>query len=441
MPEPVQVHFLGGIGEIGRNCTAIEQSGRVLLVDCGVMFPPHERDDFLLPSLGALEGRAGDIEGVVLTHGHLDHIGGLPQLVKALGSAPDRRLRVHGSTFSLALAKERLAEYRAERSVELIPFPDGFRRRIGPFKVETLAMSHSVPSAQALAIRTEQGLILHTGDFKLDPAPIDGRVADLERVAGLAAGDGIRLLLSDSTNACEEGASGSESEVADTPAGLVAERTQRRIVVACFASNIHRVASVVRAAVASGRKVALAGRSLERNIALAESCGLVALPTGTVVSVKEIGDYPPEKMCVIVTGAQGEGRSALSRIARGDFQGLRVAKTDTVILSSSVIPGNETAVATMIGRLRKRGASVLTEDDAHVHVSGHACRDELAAMLRAARPRFFVPVHGTDVHLAAHGEIAEGCVASRVVVPERGATLVLEGRSLELEGVAASLAA
>ena len=351
MADPVQITFLGGLGDIGRNCAAIECRGEVLLLDCGVLFPGEDMPgaDFVLPDLEYLRDRADRIVGCICTHGHEDHIGALPRALDWL-SFP-----VYASRFTLGLIRSRLEERGVTDRTSLNPIGDHDRIRIGSFDCEFIPVTHSVPSGLISAIRTPQGVILHSSDFKLDLNPVDGRRTDLARIGAIARTDGVRLLLCDSTNSEIPGSSRSETEVGGVLRGVFAAHTARRLVVAAFASHVHRVQQVVDAAVESGRKVATLGLSMKRNFALARELGLLHMPDHAFIDVSEAEHYPPEQVCVVATGSQGETRSALAMAATGDSRWIDIGPDDTVVLSSSPIPGNEARVARMINNLMSRG--------------------------------------------------------------------------------------
>jgi len=365
---PVRIVFLGGLGEIGRNCACVEVEGRILVIDCGIMFPEPDMPgvDLVLPDFSYLKENAERVDAILLTHGHEDHTGGLAFLLRDL-SVP-----IYGSELSVGLASNRIKEAGLLDRTTLIAVGDGERRRIGPCEVEFIPVTHSVPNAFALAFHTPQGVILHSGDFKLDLQPVDGRRTDLARFGALAEGPGIRLLLSDSTNAEEPGFTESESTVGETLRQLFAARGGRRVIVACFASHIHRVQQIADAAVASGRKVAFLGRSMLNNVELARSLKVLTLRDGDLVDVDDIGRLPRGEVCIISTGSQGEPMSALSLMATGENKRVQIERDDVVMISAHPIPGNEWSVGKVIDELHRRGAEVIHSGKAAVHVSGHA---------------------------------------------------------------------
>ena len=429
---PVRLVFLGGLGEIGRNCACIEVDGRILVLDCGVMFPNAEMPgvDLVLPDFTYLRENAERVDGVVLTHGHEDHVGGLPYLLRDV-PAP-----IYGSALTLGLARNRLEEAGLAGRIDMIEVSDGERRRIGPCDVEFIPVTHSVPHAMAIAFHTPQGVILHSGDFKLDLRPVDGRRTDLARIGHLAASSGVRLLLADSTNAEEPGFTPSESEVGATLRRLIAERPGRRVVVACFASHIHRVQQVIDAAVASGRRVATLGRSMGKNVEVARRLGILSVEDGVIVDIERIETVPDGEVCIISTGSQGEPMSALSLMATGDNKWLRIDRGDVVIISAHPIPGNEWSVARVIDDLLRRGAEVIHSGVETVHVSGHARQEELEVLLSVARPDAFVPVHGEFRHMVRHAHLGRrlGVPADQVLVCEDGDALRLDGDGLARDG-------
>ncbi len=421
--HPVRITFLGGLGEIGRNCAALEVGGRIMLIDCGVMFPDVDMPgvDLVLPDFSWLRDNADRVEGCVLTHGHEDHGGGLAFLLREI-SFP-----IYGSELSLGLASGRIEEAGLLDKTELVPVRDGERRQIGPFDVEFLPVTHSVPHGFATIFRTPQGVVMHSGDFKLDPTPVDGRLTDLGRIGAIAQEDGIRLLLADSTNAEEPGHTASESSVGRVMRDLFAQHTGKRFIVACFASHIHRVQQVADAAVASGRTVVTLGRSMLRNVALARELGLLHIPEESLVDIGDISKLDPGKTCVISTGSQGEPMSALSLLAAGDHRLLKLKADDVVVISAHAIPGNETAVGKVIDGLYRRGAEVVHAGLADVHVSGHAMQGELQTLFSVARPEYFIPVHGEYRHLTHHARLAMG-----MGVPESNVLLAEDGDVVEL---------
>jgi ribonuclease J len=432
MSEQVRVWFLGGLGEIGRNCAVIEQGGRLVVLDCGILFPTAEMPgvDLVLPDFSSLVERAADVDGIVLTHGHEDHVGGIAYLLREV-QAP-----VYGSAFTLGIARNRLDEANLRKPPNLVVVNDGERRRIGPFDVEFIPVTHSVPHGFATAFHTAQGVVMHSGDFKLDLMPVDGRRTDLARIGEIASTSGVRLLLSDSTNAEEPGFTGSERSVGESLRRIFDTRPDRRIIVACFASHVHRIQQLSEAAIASGRRIALLGRSMLKNIALARELGLLQIPDTAIVEIEKIDEMPPGELCILSTGSQGEPMSALSLMAAGESRWLTVGDGDVVVLSSHAIPGNEWAVSKVMDGLARRGAEVIHASIAHVHESGHARQGELATLLSIAKPASFVPVHGEYRHMLRHARLAieMGVPSSQVLVCEDGDVVALGNDGIDYDG-------
>lgn len=416
---PTRVIFLGGLGEIGRNMIAIETRGQILVIDTGLSFPNDEMlgVDLVLPDFTFVSERAEDCIGVVLTHGHEDHVGALSWFLQEVD------VPVYGTPLTLGMARKRLNETGQE--AEMIEISAPGTREIGPFMCRFLAVSHSIPDALAVAVDTADGRVVYTGDFKLDTAPIDGRHTDLDGFRELGE-QGVDLLLSDSTNAETPGRTPSESLVGNGLRDLFAQ-AKGRVVVACFASNLHRIQQVCEAAEATGRHVAFIGRSMINNFEVGRDLGHIRVSSGTVVDIEAIEHIPPSKIAVISTGSQGEPFSALALIAAGDHKFVTAGAGDTVILSASPIPGNESAVHRVINGLYKAGADVYDISMSPVHVSGHAASEELAEMIRTVRPRHFTPVHGEYRHLAMHRKIAEanGVPTSVINIVEDGDVLEL----------------
>jgi ribonuclease J len=423
---------LGGLGEIGRNMTVFEHAGRLLIVDCGVLFPEPDQPgvDLILPDFSMLENRLDQIEAVVLTHAHEDHIGAVPYLLRQRRDIP-----LVGSRLTLALVASKLAEHRIPP--ETVEVAAGEKQAFGPFSLEFLAVNHSIPDALAVAIRTAAGTVLHTGDFKMDQLPLDGRLTDLGGFARLGA-QGVDLLLSDSTNAEVPGIVTSERAIGPVLDDVIAAARQR-IIVSCFASHVHRVQQVMDSAAAHGRKVALVGRSMVRNMGVARDLGYLRIPSvpgGLLVEMREAEELPPDQIVLISTGSQGEPMSALSRMAGRDHP-IRIAEGDTVILASSLVPGNETAVSRIINDLTRLGAQVVHKGNALVHVSGHAPAGELLYVLNLVRPGNFIPVHGEWRHLKAHADLAAltGVAADSILIAEDGVVVDLIGGKIAVTGM------
>ena len=428
MAKPVRIYFLGGLGDIGRNCMVLEQDNKLLIIDFGLMFPDADMHgiDLVLPDFTFLRENADRIVGCVATHGHEDHVGGLQFLLREL-SFP-----IYGSKVTLGLARNRIEEAGLLKKTDLITVTDGQRLNIGPFDVEFLPVTHSVPHAHAIIIHTPQGVIVHSGDFKLDLTPVDDRRTDLARLGELASTVGIRLLMCDSTNAEEHGHAPSEKTIGVVLHQLFHEHRDRRIITASFASHIHRVQQIIEAAIESGRKVSLMGRSMQKNIQLAIDLKLISVPPSVFIDVSEIDNYPPEKVCIISTGSQGEPMSALSLLSRGESRWIKASEQDTIILSSHAIPGNEGNVNRVIDGLLRAGAKVVHSGIADVHATGHAQAEELKTYHSILRPEWFVPVHGEYRHMRAHAELAVvmGAPRDHVLQAADGDVLELSDKGL-----------
>ena len=428
----VRIYFLGGLGEIGRNCMAVEQDDQIVLIDCGLMFPDPDMHgiDLVLPDFTWLRENAERIVGCIATHGHEDHVGGLQFLLRELS------MPIYGSAVTLGLARHRIEEAGLLGRTDLVAVADGETRRIGPFDVEFIAVTHSVPHAHAVALHTAQGVVLHSGDFKIDLTPVDGRRTDLSRLGALAHGPGIRLLLADSTNAEERGHAPSESEVGHVLRGLFAEHGDRRIITASFASHIHRVQQIADAAVANGRVVATMGRSMNNNVRMARDLGILRIPDKSLVDIEQIGDYAPEQVCIISTGSQGEPMSALALLARGDNRWVKVGEHDTVILSSHPIPGNEMHVSRVIDGLLRAGAEVVHSGIVDVHATGHAQADDLKTYFNVTKPEWFIPIHGEYRHMMANARLAEtmGVARNRITMCEDGDVVELSDEGVQPVG-------
>ncbi|WP_134773810.1 ribonuclease J [Ornithinimicrobium flavum] len=415
----VRVIPLGGLGEIGRNMAVLEHLGKLLVLDCGVLFPEehHPGVDLILPDFGPVQDRLDDIVAVVLTHGHEDHIGAVPYLLRLRPDIP-----VVGSQLTLALVEAKLKEHRIAPLT--LGVREGDREQLGPFDCEFVAVNHSIPDALAVFVRTSGGTILHTGDFKMDQLPLDGRITDLRAFARFGE-EGVDLFMTDSTNAHVPGFTTPERQI--TPAiERVFHQARRRIIVASFASHVHRVQQVLDAATGSGRKVALVGRSMVRNMRIAADLGYLHVPDGVLVDLGRLTQLPDDEQVLICTGSQGEPMAALSRMANGDHR-IDVGEGDTVLLASSLIPGNENAVHRVINGLTRRGAVVVHKENALVHVSGHASAGELLYCYNIVRPRNVLPVHGEWRHLVANGDlaVATGVPRENVVLAEDGVVVDL----------------
>jgi ribonuclease J len=430
MSPPVRVVFLGGLGEIGRNCFCLEVDGRIVVVDCGLMFPDADMPgvDLVLPDFTYLRENAERVDGIVLTHGHEDHVGGLSYLLRDV-PAP-----IYGSALSLGFARKRLEESRVLDRTTLIPVADGDVVTIGALEAEFIPVTHSVPHAFAVAYTTPVGTILHTGDFKLDLTPVDGRRTDLSRLGAIGQ-RGVKLLLSDSTNAERPGQTESESSVGPVIRDLLRDFPDRRFVIASFASHLHRVEQVAHEAIAAGRRVAFLGRSMVHNTALAREMGLLDVAADRVIDIEEAARFAPGEVCVICTGSQGEPMSALSLMAAHEHKHVKISSDDVVVISAHAIPGNESNVGRVIDALHRAGAEVLHGGAAHVHVSGHASQEELKYMIDLVQPEWFVPVHGEYRHMVHHMRLAEdvGIPSNRIFVCEDGDALTVGDELVDVE--------
>jgi len=416
---PARVVFLGGVGEVGRNMACVELDGRILIVDVGLSFPHAEMPgiDLVLPDFEYVRERFEDVEAIVLTHGHQDHIGALPYLLREFDGNP---LPVYGTAFTLALLEGQLEEHQVRDRAEFRQVTPGEAAVAGPFSMRFLRVAHSIPDGMAVVIDTPYGSILHTGDFKIDQTPLDGRATDLHALAE-EAGRGVHLLLSDSTNAEESGYTDSERSVGPVLQDIIA-RAPQLVVVACFSSHIHRIQQVVNAARADERVVAFLGRSMLQSVEAARLLGILHVPEDDVIPIEEVEHRDPSRVVVVCTGSQGEPFSALSLMAAREHKWVKLKQGDSVVLSSSLIPGNEPAIHRVIDGLYRTGADVFHLPAYPVHASGHAAAEELRLMLSLVRPRWFIPIHGERRHLAHHAKIATevGIAADHVLICEDG---------------------
>jgi ribonuclease J len=423
---PLRVLPLGGLGEIGKNMTVVEYEDRIVVVDVGLRFPTAEMMgiDLVLPDFAYLRGRVSDIDAIVITHGHEDHIGCLPFLLRELGveDAPP----VYGGPLTMAMARSKLDEHRLARDVHVEDVKDGEIIEAGPFDVELVHMTHSIPDASAVALTTDLGTILITGDYKFDQTPVDGVPADVTRLAELGR-QGLLLLCGDSTNADRPGFAPSE-KIAGPNLRDVFSRCTGRIVVTSFASNIHRVQQVVDAAAALDRKVCLVGRSMRKNTNIGRSLGHIRIPEGIMISPREISDFPDDRVVIVSTGSQGEPLSALRRMAHRDHPQIELHEGDTVVFSATPIPGNERAVNETIDRLYHIGCDVVTTRDAPIHASGHGYQEEIKLMLNLTRPRYVMPFHGDHKRIHLHAQLAEavGLDPDNIFKGENGLPLELD---------------
>jgi ribonuclease J len=432
-PGGLRVTALGGISEIGRNMTVFEHLGRLLIIDCGVMFPTHDEPgvDLILPDLRHIEDRLDDVEALVLTHAHEDHIGAIPFLLKLRPDIP-----VVGSRFTLALVAAKCREHQLKPVFREVA--EGQRTTHGVFECEYFAVNHSIPDSLAIAVRTGAGTVLHTGDIKLDQLPLDGRPTDLPGMSRLGSrldGAGVDLFLCDSTNAEIPGVGPSESEVGPTLHRLI-RGAEGRVIVACFASNVDRVQQIIDAAVALGRRVSFVGRSMVRNMGIARELGYLRVADSDLIDISVAETMRPEQVVLITTGTQGEPMSALARMSRGEHRSITLTAGDLIVLSSSLIPGNEEAVYGVIDELAKIGARVVTNAQARVHVSGHAYAGELLFLYNGVRPRNVMPVHGTWRMLRANAGLAArtGVAQESILLAENGVSVDLIAGQARIAG-------
>lgn len=420
---------LGGLGEIGLNMMAIEHGRHILVIDAGLMFPDDYMPgiDLVIPDFQYLKENKEKVTSVILTHGHEDHIGAMPFFLKEF-SVP-----IFGTRFTLALLEEKLKEHNLLDQAELRKIKAGDVNDIGPFKVECISVNHSIVDGIGLAIDTPQGIVVHSGDFKIDPTPVEGQFTDLKRFAHYGK-KGVLAFFSDSTNAEKEGFTLSEKEVRRTLKGII-EGCQGRVIVATFASNISRIRQVIEIASQFGRKVVFNGKSMVTNVNLASQQGFLRIPEDMEITEKQIDRFPDHGIAVITTGSQGEPMSALTRMARGEHKSIKIRKGDTIILSSRFIPGNERAITSVINRLYRMGADVIYEKVSDIHTSGHAKREELKHMLRLVKPKYFIPIHGEYRHLVRHSELALECGLPRenIFVLEDGNVLSFKNNTVHLE--------
>ena len=423
----LRIVALGGISEIGRNMTVYETNGKLLIVDCGVLFPEDNQPgiDLILPDFSYIRDRLSDVVGLFLTHGHEDHIGAVPYLLRERGDIP-----VYGSPLTIALIAAKCKEHRISPLTNEVR--EGNREDVGPFELEFVAVNHSIPDALAVAIHTQAGTVLHTGDFKMDQLPLDGRITDLRTFARLGE-EGVDLFLVDSTNADVPGFTPAEREIMPALNRVIAS-TKRRVIVASFSSHVHRVQQVIDTAALHNRKVAFIGRSMVRNMKIAEDMGYLQVPSGILFDARELDNYD-DRVVLICTGSQGEPMAALSRMANGDHQ-IRVGDGDTVILASSLIPGNENSVFRVINELTRFGAKVVHKANAMVHVSGHAAAGELLYCYNIVKPKYVLPVHGEWRHLKANAEIAiqAGVPRENAFIIENGIVVDLINHEAEVVG-------
>jgi ribonuclease J len=430
LTAPVRVLPLGGLGEIGKNMTVVEHDGRIVVVDTGLMFPTAEMlgIDLVLPDFSYLRSRADDIEAIVLTHGHEDHVGALPYVLREIGIPP----AIYGGALTIGLVRSKLEEHRL-RDLPLTVLEAGERVPLGPFELEMVHMAHSIPDSRAVVLRTELGSLLITGDYKFDQTPVDGRPADVSRLAELGR-EGVLCLFGDSTNADRRGVAPSESSVGPALLELFS-RCTGRIIVTSFASNVHRVQQVIDAAAQLDRRVALVGRSMRKNFNIASNLGIAEIPDGMLIPAREIESFPDHQVVAISTGSQGEPLSALRRMAHADHSDVELHSGDTVIFSATPIPGNERSVNETIDRIFEIGAEVVTAADAPIHASGHGWQEELKLMLNLTQPRYVMPFHGDHRRLRLHGALAEavGIDPERVFKARNGLGLQFDESGARLD--------
>jgi ribonuclease J len=424
VPSKLRVLPLGGLGEIGKNMTVIEYDDRIVVVDTGLMFPTAEMHgiDLVLPDFSYLRDRADDIEAIVLTHGHEDHVGALPYVLREIGIPP----KIYGGLLTIGMVRSKLDEHKLGDKAPLQELPPGERVRVGPFELELIHLAHSIPDMRAVLLKTAAGSVLMTGDYKFDQTPVDGRPADVSRLAELGK-EGLTLLCGDSTNADRPGVAPSESSVG--PALLQEfSRCKGRIIVTSFASNIHRVQQVIDAAEQLDRKVALVGRSMRKNYNIASNLGIASAPQGIFIQPREIENFPDEKVVVISTGSQGEPLSALRRMANNDHRDVSLHSGDTVVFSATPVPGNERAVNETIDRIYEIGATVITAKSAPIHASGHGWQEEIKLMLNLTKPKYVLPVHGDHQRLRLHSQLAEavGIESERIFQGRNGLPLEVD---------------
>ena len=426
-PKPIKVSFLGGLNEVGKNMTLFEYGEDMFLVDCGLAFPDQDMlgVDLVLPDFTYVERNADRIRGIVITHGHEDHIGGLPYLLKVLN------VPVYGTNLTIGLIQGKLREHGLLNSATLNVIKPGDVITLGGFTVEAIHVNHSIPDALGLAIRCEGGTIVHTGDFKIDTTPIDGGMMDLGRLAEIGQ-EGVLCLMSDSTNAERPGFTESERKVGESFETLFRKAGNNRIIVATFSSNIHRVQQIMNVAASLGRKVALVGRSLENVVSISAELGYLNVPEGIVIDINMINRYPADKLVIITTGSQGEPMSALTRMAFSDHRKVEIHPNDYVIISATPIPGNEKTVSRVVNELMKLGADVVYEKMYEVHVSGHACQEELKMIMGIVKPKYFIPVHGELKHLRKHAGLAlsMGIPKENILIADNGRVAEISKKAL-----------
>lgn len=417
---------LGGLNEIGKNITAFEYNNTILILDCGMSFPEDEMFgiDIVIPDFEYLEKNSSKIKGMILTHGHEDHIGAIPYLLKRLN------VPIYGTKLTIGLVRNKLSEHNLKGNLNNINAGD--KLTIGPFDIEAIRTTHSIADSLCFAIDTPVGMIFHTGDFKVDYTPVDGEPIDFQKLAEIGK-KGVLVMMADSTNAIRKGFTASEGSMSNV-LDKIFHDTKSRIIVATFASNVHRIQSIINTSVANGRKVALSGRSMLNVLELGQELGYIKIPKNMLVDVNETKNIPDSKLTIITTGSQGEPMSALARMASDNHRAIKIKKGDTVILSSSPVPGNEKTVANVVNRLFERGAEVIYSDIADIHVSGHACEEEIKLLLSLIKPKFYMPVHGEYRHLYQNATIAEslGMKTKNIFILENGQILKVQKNKAEI---------
>ncbi len=428
-PKQLEVAFLGGVGEIGKNMTAIRFGDDIVIVDCGSTFPSVDDTpgiDLIIPDFAYIKANLEKVKGILITHGHEDHIGGIPHLLSECGNIP-----IYGSSLAVALIRHKLTEKKMDMP-KMHTVKNGDVKKIGVFSVEFVSVTHSILGAFALSISYPSGVIFHTGDYKIDYTPIDGESIDLARIAAIG-NKGVTLMLGESTNVEKRGTTISEKEVGVTLQRIIESHVDKRIIIATFASNVNRVQQIIRICEKVGRKVAFDGRSMVKISEIARELGMLEYMDNTVIDIEDIKDFEPHKLCVISTGSQGEPMSALTRMANGEDKAVIIGDNDVVAISSQPIPGNEKAVYNLINNLYRRGAKVLYGSLEQLHVSGHACQDELKLMLRLVNPKYFIPVHGEYRHLKKHEELALslGIPKENIRIVDIGNRIAIKKKSIQ----------
>ena len=428
-PKQLEVAFLGGVGEIGKNMTAIKFGDDIIIVDCGSTFPSVDDTpgiDLIIPDFAYVKANLDKIRGILITHGHEDHIGGIPHLISECGNIP-----IYGSSLAIALIRHKLSEKKMDMP-KMHVVKNGAVKKLGAFSVEFVNVTHSILGAFALSINYPGGSVFHTGDYKIDYTPVDGESIDLGRIAEIG-NKGVTLMLGESTNVEKKGTTISEKEVGVTLQRIIESHTDKRIIIATFASNVNRVQQIIRICEKVGRKVAFDGRSMVKISEIAKELGMLEYMDNTVIDIEDIKDFEPNKLCIISTGSQGEPMSALTRMANGEDRSVVIGEMDVVAISSQPIPGNEKAVYTLINNLYRRGAKVLYGSLEQLHVSGHACQDELKLMLSLVKPTYFIPVHGEYRHLKKHEELAlsMGIPKENIRIVDIGNRIAIKKKSIQ----------